>query len=326
MDITFSYHSRMLIFKGSIYVKSGEGLPEKIEKEYYLEKKKYYEEKKEEYKSPDKQKCLDKANAEIDKAKAGLNALGLDHEGKRVDGKHNKGINNSVVFYRDVKLSYNLDNKKVSIECIDFKVLNIFLENGEKSLIINSFFHFFGANKTEKSEGYKRLFKVGTYVSPPKISDEAVPSHSSSHEHPVGLLLANLIYYLSKKLIPEKKFNIHVNDNSHSTSDLELYYKCFSGKTSYYKSLGFTTLDEEKSAGETGVKWTGFESAKILIERIEKIFLNNTLNTEYKRQIEEKYKEFQTHGRKRGKKGSKKGKKRSGSRSSRKHRKSKKKE
>ena len=280
-------------------------------------------------------RCEEKAMDEIKKAEAGLKNMGFNSDGipitkrpkssllprvrrtRRVHpepdpatqsashstppkGGNNKCVSKSTISYKDVELKYSPNLNQLEVIFKNEDTLNIKLRGGAKSLPLINFFNYRpGAQRYEKGE-FKSLISV-------KKDKDKYRDHSDGL--PVGLILANLIYYLSKKLSPDpnKKFNIHVPNDKHNTSNPDLVH-CFPGQTSYFKSLGFTNTPETKEA----VTWTGF-TEKDIIERIDAIFTSKLDDEDKDRIMLLVSDESSTHGRKKNKRGSKKGKKINGS-------------
>lgn len=336
-NIEFIYNEsvRDLVFTGEITVEPGEGLPEDIEKNYYLEKINYYQNYQKSLTSDKSRVGLFSTKSthfkeEIKNAQDGLKNMGFNSDGnpitkspessvapgfrlkkKRVapapvatppSGDPDKCVSKSKISYKDVVLKYSPILNQTEV-IFDEDTLNIKFESGAKSLPLIKFFNY----KSDTQEYDKGKFKSKISVKD-KNNEYAYPK-DGSNGLPVELILANLIYYLSKKLSPgSEKFNIHVE----STSKPELG-DYFSGQTSYYKSLGFTNTTEARDAAESkAVTWTGFTQEDI-IERIDAIFTSKLKDTD-----KEDIKSLVTDGNIKGggrknKRGSKKGKKINGS-------------
>lgn len=315
-----------MVFTGEITVPPGEGLPEDIEKDYYLEKINYYQNYQKSLPSEKSSLatrfssilslssrrlniCEKKARDEIKNAKTGLKNMGFNSDGsprtKRVKrAKDDKCVSKSKISYKDVKLVYSTRTKTIEVIFSDDDTLNIQLRDDAKSLLLIKFFSY---EPKSQQNYYKRKFKSEINVN--NNNDEYSYLSDGSNGLPVGLILANLIYYLSKKLSPDpdKKFNIHVSYDIHNTSNPDLVH-CFTGQTSYYKSLGFTNTPKTREA----VTWTGFTQEDI-IERIDAIFTSKLDDEDKDRIMLLVSDESSTHGRKKNKRGSKKGKKINGS-------------
>ena len=330
---------RELVFTGEITVNPGEGLPEDIEKNYYLEKIKYYKNYQESLPSANSSvttkfsikslHCEEKVRDEIKNAETGLKNMGFNSNGSQLikrserslltrvrrnqrvhpatqpalhstprQSGNNKCVSKSKISYKDVELTYspNLDELKVIFK--DENTLYIQLRRYAKSLPLINFFNY-----TSQAQRYeKSAFK--SIISVKKNKDKYRDHSDGSDGFPVELILANLIYYLSKKLSPgSEKFNILVE----RTSNPELG-DCFSKEPSYYEILGFTNTTETREA----VTWTGFTQVDI-IKRINAIFTSKLNDTDRVRLILLWKDWHSTYGRKKNKRGSKNGKKINGS-------------
>ena len=325
IEFTTTYPDN-LVFTGEITVNPGEGLPEDIEKNYYLEKINYYQNYQKSLPSAESSVatrfssilslssrrlniCEEKARDEIKNAKTGLKNMGFNIDGsprtKRVKrAKDDKCVSKSKISYKDVKLVYSTITKTIEVIFSDDDTLNIQLRDDAKSLLLIKFFSY--EPKTHQNY-YKSKFKSEINVN--NNNDKYDNYSDGSNGLPVGLILANLIYYLSKKLSPDpdKKFNIHVSYDNHNTSNPDLVH-CFPGKTSYYKSLGFTNTPKTRDTAT----WTGFTEEDI-IGRIHDIFTSK-LNDDDEARIASLMTDGSSKGGgKKNKIGSKKGKKINGS-------------
>ena len=326
-------HLRDLVFTGEITVKPGKGLPEDIEINYYVEKIKYYENNQKSLRSAKSRAGLFSTKSthfeeEIEKAEDVLKNMGFDRDGNPItkspersrlprfrrnpriapapkpasvstppSGDPDKCVSKSKISYKDVVLKYSPILNQTEV-IFDEDTLNIKFESGAKSLPLIKFFNY----KSTTQEYDKGKFK--SKISVNDNNNEYDYPKDGSNGLPVELILANLIYYLSKKLSPgSEKFNIHVE----STSNPELG-DSFSGQTSYYESLGFTNTTETSEA----VTWTGF-TQKNIIGRIDAIFTSKLKDTdkEYIKSLVTD--ENRKGGGRKNKRGSKKGKKINGS-------------
>lgn len=143
--IKFEYNASLkdLVFTGEITVKPGKGLPEDIEKNYYVEKIEYYENKKKTLRSAKSRAGLFSTKSthfeeEIEKAKAGLENMGFNRYGNPITKRDNrpapprgrkktriapvpdpasvstppsgdpdKCVSKSIISYKDVELKYS---------------------------------------------------------------------------------------------------------------------------------------------------------------------------------------------------------------------------
>ena len=293
-NIEFTYNASVkdLVFKGEITVNPGEGLSEDTEKNYYVKKIKYYENKKKSLRPAERfstksSRCRDEA----ENAEAGLKNMGFNRDGNPItkspkssllphlrrtrrvhpeldpatqpashstppSGGNNKCVSKSKISYKDVELKYSPILNQTEV-IFDEDTLNIKFESGAKSLPLIKFFNY-----SPGGQRYHKMVFKSKIILKDKNNEYAYPK-DGSNGLPVELILANLIYYLSKKLSPgSEKFNIHVE----RTSNPDLG-DCFSEQTPYYESLGFTNTTETSEAA----KWTGFTQEDI-IERIDAIF------------------------------------------------------
>ena len=278
-------HLRDLVFKGEITVNPGEGLSEDTEKNYYVKKIKYYENNQKSLTSAKSRAGLfstksSRCRDEAKNAEAGLKNMGFNRDGNpitkspkssllpsvrrkgRVEpepapdlashstpplGDPDKCVSKSKISYKDVVLKYSPILNQTEV-IFDEDTLNIKFESGAKSLPLIKFFNYSPGGQRY----HKMVFKSKISVKD-KNNEYAYPK-DGSNGLPVELILANLIYYLSKKLSPgSEKFNIHVE----RTSNPDLG-DCFSEQTPYYESLGFTnTTETSEEAKWTTYLWIG---------------------------------------------------------------------